>query len=91
MGSVKDQVRAYINDSFLMRKRAVALADDTSFLAQGILDSTGVVELVSFLEETYGIHVDDEEMLPENLDSLQALERFVEHKQAQSSGQGGRP
>ena len=78
--SVRDQVRAYIVGSFLMRKKAETLRDDTSFLAQGILDSTGVVELVAFLEETFGIKVADEEIVPENLDSLAAIEAFVGRK-----------
>jgi acyl carrier protein len=80
--SVRDQVRAYIVGSFLMRKKAEALRDDTSFLAQGILDSTGVVELVAFLEETFGIKVADEEIVPENLDSLVAIDAFVARKRA---------
>jgi acyl carrier protein len=91
MDSVRDQVRAYIVDSFLMRKRADGLRDDTSFLAQGILDSTGVVELVAFLEERFGIRVLDEEIIPENLDSLQALERFVQRKRAPAANPAGSP
>ncbi len=85
MPSVKDLVRAYIVESFLMRKRAEALGDDTSFLAQGLLDSTGVVELVGFLEETFGIEVSDDEMTPNNLDSLRAIDAFVEKKRARAT------
>jgi acyl carrier protein len=58
------------------------IEDDTSFLEQDILDSTGVLELISFMEEQCGITVEDEEMVPENLDSLNAIEAFVRQKLA---------
>ena len=56
------------------------LANDTSFLSAGVIDSTGVLELIAFLEQTYRIKVRDEEMIPENLDSLNNIERFVRGK-----------
>jgi acyl carrier protein len=58
------------------------IQEDTSFLDLGIIDSTGVIELISFLEETYGIHVEDDEMVPENLDSLKNIEQYVVQKMA---------
>ncbi|WP_297365336.1 acyl carrier protein [Acidiferrobacter sp.] len=58
----------------------MALTDDVSFLELGIIDSTGVIELIAFLEERYGIRVEDAEMTPENLDSLDAIEQFVARK-----------
>ena len=51
-----------------------------SFLDKGIIDSTGVLEVIGFLEETFGIKVDDSEILPENLDSVRNIERFVSSK-----------
>lgn len=56
------------------------LGDDASLLDNGIVDSTGVLEVIAFLEEKFGIKVADDELLPENLDSIAALARFVERK-----------
>lgn len=60
-----------------------ALQDDTSFLESGIVDSTGMLELIMFLEGTYGIRVEPEEMVPGNLDTVNRLVEFLEKKQAQ--------
>jgi acyl carrier protein len=56
------------------------LEEETSFIGSGIVDSTGIMELVAFLEETYGIMVEDEEVVPENLDSLVRVVGFLERK-----------
>lgn len=80
MTDIKQRVREYIVDSMLMGGGAEEIRDDTSFLDIGALDSTGVIELVSFLEKTFGITVADEEMVPENLDNLSAVERYVSGK-----------
>lgn len=56
------------------------LKDSTSFLDTGLIDSTGVLELVDFLEERFGITVEDSELVPENLDSLDNLCRYLEKK-----------
>lgn len=53
------------------------LTDHTSFIEDGIVDSTGILELVAFLEETFRIHVEDEELIPENLDCISNVERYV--------------
>ena len=78
---IKTTVRQYIQDNFLMGT-AEAYTDDASFMDAQLLDSTGFLELVQFLEETYAIKVEDEEMMPDNLDSLDAVARFVSRKQA---------
>jgi acyl carrier protein len=78
---VKAEVRGYLLENFAMGEGA-AIADDASFMEEHILDSTGFVELVAFLEATYGIKVGDAEMLPENLDSLVNIEAFVARKRA---------
>jgi len=57
------------------------LGDEDSFLDHGILDSTGVLELVTFLEETFDIIIEDEELVPENLDSVTNLVAFIQLKQ----------
>ncbi|WP_208543255.1 acyl carrier protein [Marilutibacter alkalisoli] len=78
---IRATVRQYILDNFLMGNEE-AYADDASFMDAQLLDSTGFLELVQFLEETYGIKVEDMEMMPDNLDSLVAVEQFVLRKLA---------
>ena len=75
-------MRTYLLDNFLMGGAAEDIQDDTSFIDSQILDSTGFLELISFLEETYGFQVEDAEMVPENLDSLRRVEAFVQGKRA---------
>jgi acyl carrier protein len=58
------------------------LADDTSLIDSGLIDSTGVLELISFLEEEFGLTIDDREVVPDNLDSLGSIALFVTCKQA---------
>ncbi len=58
------------------------IADDTSFMDNHVLDSTGFIELITFVEETFGVTVDDEEMVPENFDSLLAIEAYLARKGA---------
>jgi acyl carrier protein len=77
---IKAAVRRYIEDNFIMGAGGVALADGDSFLEHHVLDSTGFLELIGHLEETYGIKVLDDEMVPENLDSLDSVATFVAHK-----------
>lgn len=82
MKGIKGQVLSYIADNLLMGTSALELREDTSFLDHGIIDSTGVIELISFLEETFGIQVEDQEIIPENLDSLRRVEHYVMRKLA---------
>jgi acyl carrier protein len=82
MSDIKQQVRAYLLDNFLMGGSADEIQDETSFMGSHVLDSTGFLELIAYLEETFGIKVKDEEMLPENLDSLVNIERFLARKRA---------
>ena len=79
MSDYKHQLKEFIVENFLFGN-AGGLNDDTSFLEQGIIDSTGVLELVSYLEEQFGISVEDEELIPENLDSLDNLAVYLEKK-----------
>ena len=73
------EVRHYIIETFLFGQDD-GLADDSSFLEKGILDSTGVLELVAHLETAYRIKVNDDEFLPDNLDSIKAICDFLERK-----------
>ena len=82
MEEVRRTLRLYIEDNFLMGARAEPLADGDSFLERHVLDSTGFLELITFLEETYSIKVEDDEMVPENLDSLDSIAQFLDRKRA---------
>lgn len=76
---IKDSVRSFITKNFFVPDPS-KLGDDVSFLDTGIIDSTSVLELTAFLEETFEIQVADDELVPENLDSLAAVESFVSRK-----------
>ena len=76
---IKNTVRQFLLDNFVMGANAT-VADDASFMKNRILDSTGFIELISFVEETYGITVEDDEMLPLNFDSLNNIERYLGEK-----------
>ncbi|MFN0303238.1 MAG: acyl carrier protein [Burkholderiales bacterium] len=80
MEQIKAGLRRFIEDNFIMGTRAVALQDSDSFLENHVLDSTGFLELIAHLEEAYGIRVGDNEMLPENLDSLDNIAQFLRSK-----------
>lgn len=82
MSDIKKQVRQYILDNFLMGGEPEKVTDSVSFIEKGIIDSTGVLELVSFIQETYKFRVEDAEMVPDNLDSLEKIERYVRGKMA---------
>lgn len=73
-------VRRFIAENFLFRDEPDTIAPEASLLDAGIIDSTGVLELVSFLESTFDIQVADEDMLPENLDSIRAISGYVGRK-----------
>ena len=76
MDKAKLKIKEFIIENFLFGEEN-DLNDDTSFLEEGIIDSTGVLELIEFLEEEFEIEIDDEDMIPENLDSLNNLEKFI--------------
>ena len=79
--NVEKTIRDYILENFLFTDDESALKSDSSLLDAGLIDSTGVLEIILFLEETFGFKVLDEEMLPENLDSVDNLGAFVRRKQ----------
>lgn len=72
-------VRKFIIENFIFEDDG-SLTVETSFLDNGIIDSTGVLELITFVEEAYGFRVEDHEILPENLDSIRNIASFVERK-----------
>jgi len=77
---VKRRLKIFITDKFLLGDDPKTLNDDDSFLERGIIDSTGVLELVSFIEDTFNIKVEDEELVPDNLDSLDKLISYIKKK-----------
>jgi len=75
--SVLKEVREYIVENFLLDEEEEAIGDSASFLESGLIDSTGILEVIAFLEEHYRIKVADDEMIPENLDSITSIASFV--------------
>lgn len=80
--STERKVRDYILQNFLFSQDQSLLNSADSLLAKGIIDSTGVMEMIYFLQDEFGIAVEDSEMVPENLDSVNNIVRYVERKQA---------
>lgn len=79
------KIRQFIVENFLFGD-GQALKDDTSFMQEGIIDSTGILELVFFLEENFGVSVEDDELVPENFDSLRSIVKYLEVKTASAPG-----
>jgi len=79
MSELKEKIRGFIVENFLFGNDD-GLTDNSSFLEEGIIDSTGILELVSFLEEEFGITVDDEDLIPENLDSVNNVTNYLDRK-----------
>jgi acyl carrier protein len=77
---ISSTVRRFIGENFLFREELDALHEGASLLDAGIIDSTGVLELVCFLETQFAIEIADDEMLPENLDSIAAISAYVLRK-----------
>ncbi len=79
--TTKERVRQFIETNFYIADKA-QLLDDTSLLDKGMVDSTGILEVVAWLESELGVQVDDTEILPENLDSIDRITAYVERKKA---------
>jgi acyl carrier protein len=80
MDTLVSEIKDFIVTNFLFGQSSDTLTEDQSFHESGIIDSTGMLELVSFVEQRYGISVADRELLPENLDSLRNISQFVARK-----------
>jgi acyl carrier protein len=78
--AIASQVRDFVVANFLFGQQSQPLENEASFLDNGIVDSTGVLELVAFIEQEFGVTVDDRELVPANLDSIAAVTRFVGRK-----------
>jgi acyl carrier protein len=79
MATVKSEIRQFITDRFLFGDDK-KLGDDDSLLEAGIIDSTGILELIGHLEERYSIKVNDDELVPENLDTITGIAAFLAKK-----------
>ncbi len=79
---IKTELRNFILENFMMGMEESDLNDSDSLLDKGIIDSTGVLELVGFLEEHYEFTIEDDELVPENLDSVNNLIKFIEKKKS---------
>jgi acyl carrier protein len=76
---IENEIRKFIMENFILDGE-VNLSEDDSLLEKGIIDSTGVLELVAFIEETYEFKIKDEELVPENLDSIKNILQFIQNK-----------
>lgn len=79
MSDVANTIKAYIVDNFLFGDE-FGLSDSASFLDAGIIDSTGILELIAFIEGAFNLKIHDEELIPENLDSIANLQAFISRK-----------
>lgn len=80
--SIENKVRSYILENYLFTDDQSELNNDDSLLEKGVIDSTGIMELVFYLEEDFNIKVDDEDIIPENMDSVTRVVNFLNSKQA---------
>jgi acyl carrier protein len=84
MGDVERDVREFISENYILDGQV--LAADASLTSHGVLDSMGVLELIMFIEERFSVKVPDEDTLPENLDSVERIVRYVEGRLEQVPG-----
>jgi acyl carrier protein len=79
--TIKEQLKDYIARNLLFSDNGFKYDDDASFLEEGIVDSIGVLELVAFVDESFGVEVEDHEVTPDNFDSVNKLAAYVQRKQ----------
>jgi acyl carrier protein len=77
---VENEIRAFLTEVFFLGDDPETLEGSKSLIDSGVIDSTGVLELVGFLEEKYAIRINDDELVPENLDSIDSIVEFVGRK-----------
>ena len=80
MHAIESQIRDFIIENYMYGQNPDSLGESDSFLVKGIIDSAGILEFVAFLEEKFGITINDDELLPENLDSVVAAADYVRRK-----------
>jgi acyl carrier protein len=79
--TIEDSLKKYIANEFFFSDDVSVIGEDDSLVDKGVIDSTGVLELIMFIEDTFNIKVNDDEMVPENLDSINLISKFVSSKQ----------
>lgn len=79
MQAIKEKIKTFVVDNFTFGDESMVSYSE-SFLETGIIDSTGILELVEFLETEFSITIDDEELIPENLESIEKIEQFLQRK-----------
>lgn len=85
MSTLESEIRAFIVDTYLHGDASRPLTNDTSLIENDLVDSTGILELVAFVEERYGLTIEDVDILPENFASIGQVAAFVERKTAQAA------
>ena len=80
MADTKKQLRDYIVENFLFGDTETEFTDNDSFMEKGIIDSTGILEVITYIEENYEIKIEDDELIPENLDSISNIVNFIDRK-----------
>jgi len=80
MKHIEKMIREYIAENLLFSDNGYPYADDVSFLEEGIVDSMGIMEVVAFVEETFGLAVEDQELVPDNFDSVDKLAAYIRRK-----------
>lgn len=81
MTEIENKIRKFLAENFILSEQVDQLNASESFLEKGIIDSTGVLELVFFVEDQFGIQIDTSEVLPENFDSINNLSAYIRTKQ----------
>lgn len=79
---IRSRVRTFIEENFLFRENISDLSEDESLLESGVMDSTGVLELVAFIETEFSVQMADAEIVPDNLDSIASIANYLERKVA---------
>jgi acyl carrier protein len=81
MSEIENKIRQFLVENFVLSEQVDELGFDESFLDNGVVDSTGILELVFFAEDQFGIQIDTSEVLPENFDTVNRLAAYIRHKQ----------
>ena len=80
MEEAKEKIRKYILENFMFTEDETALSNEDSFLEKGIIDSTGMLELIAFIGDGFQITLEDDELVPDNLDSVNRVAAFIQRK-----------
>lgn len=82
---LETSIKDFINRNFLMNSGAITFSNTDSFIEKGIIDSTGILELVNFIQQSFKIQIGDDELLPENFDSIRNICTYIQRKQISGS------